>query len=340
LANYFLEISYGRYWLESAAISDMVTIDGLTTDFQLPAFLNDWTRNTNLHQQICQGATGIDWTRLDVNSDCRITSNEAQVCFMAAIGGGGAERPSTVQITYNDITYDIAQRFVFFDCLPENDSREATQGNIRYNFSTIIHELLHGLFNLPDRYVGIYCGTGGTGAFDPMSDNCRGIQHINMHDKIKIGWIRPKILMRDTGAVDCFSFPASETTQAALILNPIFSTVNGVTQCEYWIIENRFIPASTQRWDGAGWDADFPESGLCVWYVRDIPGQKDEVHLVDASKADGDPLLYIDQIEGALFKDRPGAPVGSHGLYLGGGAYAGLGFGFASAEGATMFAEF
>ncbi|MDQ1255680.1 MAG: hypothetical protein QG656_273 [Candidatus Hydrogenedentes bacterium] len=334
LSDYFLEVSYGQYWLENAGISNMVAIDKTTAFFQVGAPSNDWTQNRELHRLICQGSS-IDWGQLDANKDRRITPNEVQVCFMAAIGHAGACRPSTVTIQHNDADYVIEQRFVFFDCLPENDPRETTEGgNIRYNFPPLTHELLHGIFWLPDRY-GRRSGTGVTGQFDMMSDPYRGMMHLNIHDKMKIGWIRPKVRMRTSDFGACLSFPASESTAAALVLNPIFTSMSAGTQCEYWIVENRSIGTSPQNWD-----LNFPESGLCVWYVRDIPGRQDEVHLIDAQKPDQKPTNYMDQDAGALFKEQSGNSVGSRRLYLSNGEYAGFNFGYISEEGPEMFGEF
>ena len=334
MSDYFLEVSYGQYWLDNAGVSDVVTIDGSSADFEKGQVGNDWTRNVSLYQQICQGST-INWARLDANKDFRITPNEAQVCIMAATGGSTLGcRPSAVTISYGGVNYVIDQRFVSSTCLSENDSREGTKGSVHYFFSQIAHELFHSIFCLPDRYTS-YCESGGTGQFDIMSAPCRGIQHLNMHDKIKIGWVRPKVRMRTGVSAECLSFPASESTAAALIVNPVLSTTPAGIQCEYWIVENRFIDASSHNWDRG-----FPESGLCVWYVRETPGRQDEVYLIDAALPDGDPLLYHDQHAGTLFKVRHSSSVGSHVLYLGGGECADLGFGFVSAEGATMFAEF
>jgi len=334
LANYFLETSYGHFWLHDAGISDVVTIQGNTTDFGVGQLGNDWTRNADLARQICQGST-LDWAELDKNHDLRITPNEVQVMFMTSIGLGGATRPSAVTITHNNTTYTVDQRFVYFDTLPQNDSRETTQGNIRYNFSTITHEMMHALFNLPDRYVD-YCGSGGTGAYDLMSDNCGGMKHLNMHDKMKIGWVRPKVRMRDGVLADCMNFPASELTPAGLIINPVVTSTPAGNVYQYWVVENRFKPSSAF----GDWDRALPESGICIWYVRQTPGADDEVHLIDALLPDQDPLAYVNQGAGALFKDLPGHPVGSHGLYLAGGVATSYGFGYMSAVGSSMYAQF
>lgn len=334
LANYFLETSYGHFWLNNAGISDVVTIQGNTTDFGVGQTGSDWTRNADLARQICQAST-LDWADLDKNHDLHVTPNEVQILFMTFIGIGGATRPSSFTITHNDTTYTIDQRFVYFDTLPENDPREATEGNIRYNFSTITHEMLHALFRLPDRYVGPYCATGGTGAYDMMSDNCGGMKHLSMVDKMKIGWARPKIRMRDGVLSECLSFPASELLPAGLIVNPVATATTTGTVCQYWVVENRNPASSTP----GNWDRALPDSGICVWYVRQFLGAT-EIHLIDAMLPDQDPILYVNQGAGALFKDVPGDPVGSHGLYLAGGVATSYGFGYMSAAGSTMYAQF
>lgn len=337
IRGFFFENSYGQFNLQNGGVSQVVSLDANTTDFGDgtigdPQVGNDWTRNPELARQLCE-RSGLDWSAIDTNHDHVIASREVQICFLGALGGGGACRPNTVNIVFNDETYVIPQRFVFFDCLPENDTREATQGNIRYNHSTIMHELAHGLFCLPDRYRD-FCGSGYTGQFDLMSNNCAGTFHFNIHDKMKIGWVRPKIL-NSVGTygrppTQCYSFPASETTPAGLILINTRTTVN-----EYWMVENRYSLASSQNWDRG-----LPESGMCIWHVRVVPGGHDEVRLVDASRPGLDPLLYQDQTIGALYKQRPGVTMPTQTLRYAGGAASPILFGKISREGFVMFGEF
>lgn len=335
--DFFFENSYGQFNLQNGGISEIVSFDAETADFGDgaigdPQVGNDWTRNPELARLLCEWS-GLDWDALDANDDHVISSREVQICFLASIGGGGACRPNTVSIVANDVTYTIAQRFVFFDCLPENDMREVTQGNIRYNHGAILHELAHGIFWLPDRYTS-FCGTGLTGQFDLMSNNCAGPFHFNIHDKMKIGWVRPKILnaigTHSRPPTQCYSFPASETTPAGLILINTRRTTN-----EYWMVENRYAPASSQTWDRG-----LPESGMCIWHVRVVPGGHDEVRLVDASRPDLDPLLYQDQAVGALYKQRSGATMPTQTLRFAGGAASPILFGRISREGFVMYGEF
>jgi len=99
--------------------------------------------------------------------------------------------------------------------------------------STINHELGHAFFNLPDRYLG-FCGSGLTGQYDIMADNCAYL-HFTIYDKMKFGWIQPPILR--THLDQCVGFPAAEGAPAALVLVP--PAASPTPSGQYWIVENR-----------------------------------------------------------------------------------------------------
>lgn len=285
--DYFLENSWGQFSLQNAGISGWVSLQDSTASYGIGQLGNDWTRNANVARDICQRST-INWASLDTNGDRIITPNEAQITFMFSAGGLGATRPSTVSISTNAGNYTIRNSFVYFDCKRNNDPSKATDA-IRYNFSTIWHELGHGFFRLPDRYTS-YCGTGNTGQFDIMSDNCSR-KHMNIYDKMRIGWIRPKVLGNVSERADqkrhCYSFPAIETTPAALVL------WSAETPDDFWIVENRHAASSIR-----GFESGLPESGLAIWWVDMTTGN---VHLVQSSDPSKNPTAFRDQGTGSLF---------------------------------------
>ena len=168
-----------------------------------------------------------------------------------------------------------------------------------------------------------------------MSDNCSW-KHMNIYDKMKIGWIRPRVLVKPSQRSDrarhCYTFPNSETTPAALIL------WDQSQPNEYWIVENRYKPGSARNFD-----RDLPESGLAIWWRDDA---KDSLSLVDARDPSMRPqdILYspTEWQGGVLFKNRTGARDSTFNMQ-----YLRSGTGFTefairapSPAGATMYAEF
>ncbi|MFN0214146.1 MAG: hypothetical protein ACKVT2_07805 [Saprospiraceae bacterium] len=298
--DYFFENSWGQFNIREGFIANGVWLQE-DPEFYNPGLPNtDWTTNPVLKTEVCQNSN-VDWPSLDVNGDHVISYREAVICLMPAIGNGGANRPDVITISTNSGNYTIYSRFVFFDCKRNDDLSKGTD-DIRYNYGTIWHELCHGMFGLtPDRYgVSGICGSGKVGKYDIMSNNCSRIL-MTIYDKMKLGWIRPRILGEGTTG-QCYSIQASASTPAALVVLPNTSDPQGN---EYWIIENRFIGASARNFDSG-----LPESGLAIWYVNE---ETDQIALVDARMWDQDPLNILynpsDSQRGALFKYDPAAAI-------------------------------
>lgn len=160
-----------------------------------------------------------------------------------------------------------------------------------------IHELAHALFGMPDRYDSA-CGSGMTGKFDLMSYTC-GWVHMNIFDKMKIGWIQPSIITPQNLTENaCFAFPSANLYPEALVLyDPILAPD------EFWIIENKHKSSANY-----GFDNGLIESGLAVWWSN---LNTDEVRLVDFNQPDQLPQLYESQGSGALFKYKTGQSAGN-----------------------------
>jgi M6 family metalloprotease-like protein len=330
--DYFSENSWGQYNIQEGFIANGVMLSQDTVFYAVGQPGRDWTRNPMLARDICQNSN-VNWAAIDANHDGTISRNEAQICFMLAAGGGGANRPSTVTISTQTRSYTINGSFVYFDCKRNADPTKGTD-DIRYNYSTIWHEMSHGMFGLPDRYTD-YCGSGRTGQFDLMSDNCSW-KHMSIYDKMKIGWIRPRILVKPSQRADqqphCFTFPNTETTPAALIL------WDNNQPNEYWIVENRHKGSSARSFE-----RDLPESGLAIWWVNEAT---DALSLVDAHDPSLRPqtILYsatADQ-RGTLFKNRTGTRDSTFNIqFLRSSVnFTQLAIRAPSPEGATMYAEF
>lgn len=154
----------------------------------------------------------------------------------------------------------------------------------------------HAFFALADRYGA----NTGTGEYDMMgSASSTKWVHLPMHDKMKIGWIAPKIIQAHYG--DCLLFVPAELYPAALVIIPASMFMTNPLS-EYWIVDSRI-----EAYDADGYDEDLPDDGLAIIDVSTgtAPGGHDDLRLVDFSKAALDPDLYNNPGSNALFKINP-----------------------------------
>lgn len=357
IANYFLENSYGQFLVKNGGIADWVTLTknlsayvGFEGDDQVP---RDVLKKAN-----------INWAALDSNNDHIITPAEAQLVFLVANGYSAATRGFTSYPTGNinnpvglsslasvptpSGTYTFLPRVVYIGTKKASDPTYATDP-FRIT-SSICHELGHAFFNLPDRYLS-YCGTGRTGQYDMMSNNCSW-EHFTLHDKVKIGWVKPQILQGHLS--QCLSFPAAEALPAALAIVPPSASLTPSGQ--YWLVENRYKPASNcggcMLFTPANgvFDTGLPESGLAVYWVNTgvLPGGQDDVRLVSALNHGADPdgttpyngadPGFINQGAGALFKQDDASP--NKILADSTGGWSLLWFTAVSSPASTVFAQF
>lgn len=267
--DYFYENSWGQFNMTKAGVSNLVTINRTKATYSTPSQA-DYTRNPALFRDICQ-LSSINWASIDRNNDRIITPNEALILIIVADGGVGACRPNNVTISHNGQSYQIRNRFVIVDCTKSTDPREGI-ATFEYNFSTIWHELAHGFFGLPDRY-GEYAGQGTGGLYDIMDGHYDRI-HMTVVDKMKIGWIRPKILLpsneRMQNGLRCYSFAAIESQPSAVVL------YSSNAPNESFVIENR-----TKSGSARNFNADAPSEGLAVWWIDLNSG---DVRLIDATE--------------------------------------------------------
>jgi hypothetical protein len=130
---------------------------------------------------------------------------------------------------------------------------------------------------------------------------------MSIYDKMKLGWIRPRIL--GPGVPErSYTFPAIETTPAAMILLP--SSPRTPTGNEYWILENRNKSSSPRDFD-----KDIPDSGLAIWWVDEAGSM---VALVDAREEGNRPNTFLysasDSQVDALFKYQDGDSLTVHSI--------------------------
>ncbi len=302
IKDYFYENSWGQFNLTKAGASNLVNINR-PRDYYTPASVRDYTQNPQLYKDICQ-LSSINWAEIDRNNDRIITPNEALIVLVFANGGAGACRPNEVSISYNGQTYRIRNRFVIVDCTKSDDPREGIE-TFFYNYSTMWHELAHGFFGLPDRY-GEYAG-GGTGGFYDIMDGHYSRMHITVVDKMKIGWIKPKVLLpasqRIQRGLRCYSFSNIESHPSAVVLY----SAGAPNEC--FVIENKSRSGSARDFNSG-----MPSEGLAIWWTDLNSGA---IRLIDASKIASNmrikPLDYGIPTENGLFQfntgDNPTTPI-------------------------------
>lgn len=325
VAGYYAENSYGQFEVESGGIPSWIALGMSLASFgdieSNPLFTKEALRFAN-----------VDWSALDTDKDDAISRAEAQIVLLIPNGSYTTGYASVRDILLNssatpDGTFDFGTRPIVFFSIMARGVTDSTTNPIRCH-SSVIHELNHAFFNLPDRYDA----NSGNGQYDIMVLD-RNWMHLNMHDKIKIGWIQPKILDAHLGQT--VRFPSSENRKAALVLVKPNSDEPEDGPFEYWVVENR------NRAQSAGsYDTNLPEDGLAVWYVAEgtYTIGHDDVRLVNASLPDQDPDLYNNPSTGALFTNDPNDP--KRLLLDSNGQWSLLFFEDVSAASPTMTAEF
>lgn len=297
IRHYFIQNSYSQFVIENAGIPEWVALrDALATygPIDEEGFLRPVLEQAR-----------VDWTTLDANKDGKLTRNEVTIVYLlptadSAITKGFAHvrYPLAFEVnTFSSGTLTFDLPVVQFSVVEESDPDPHTNP-IRF-LSTVAHELCHAFFNLTDRRSGEYGGvtyTTGVANYDIMSRD-RSWKMMTMYDRMKIGWIQPKILASHLGKN--VTFINSESAAEALVLLKPADDPSLLSTDEMWIVENRYKPGSQ-----GDFDDDLPESGMAVWWVRKgtWAAGTDEVRLVDYSKADQTPTLYTDPGNSALFK--------------------------------------
>lgn len=301
--DYFNENSWGQFNITKAGVSNVVNLNRAKS-FYSTTSVPDYTRNRDLYRDACQGSS-IDWTIIDRNNDRIITPDEALIGLIIADGGRGAFRGNQISIVYNGETYQIRNRFVTLDCTKSTNPAQGIE-TFSNNYSNIWHELAHGFFGLDDLYEDGIAGTGKAGSYDIMDNNNFRL-HIGIVAKMKIGWIRPKILLpaaeRLPAGLKCFTISNSEAHPMAVVLYH-----NGSPD-ECFIIENKSISGSVRNFN-----SQLPSEGLAIWWLNTSTGS---LRLIDASLIARNsglrPMEYGTPSANALFAyregDNPNVPI-------------------------------
>jgi M6 family metalloprotease-like protein len=295
IKGYYASNSYAQFSVTAGSTPDWFTLNKKITDYSNgiegnPTFLQDVLKKAN-----------VNWSALDANHDGTINIPEAQIIILVPNALPGSGFASTRVVNAGSVatptgTFTFNNRRVIIFSLKSFLDPQYNINPIR-SLPTVAHELGHAFFNLPDRYGA----NTGTGEYDMMgSAGSNKWVHFPMHDKIKIGWIAPKIIRQHGG--QCLQFLASELQAVALVVVPIDQFL--ATPLEYWVVENR-----DRLGDGGGYDDDLPGHGLAVWYtsVGTFFGF-DDVRLVDFSKPDQAGTSYNNPGSNALFTLNPADP--------------------------------
>ncbi len=325
VASYYAENSYGAFLCTSGGVPEWVNLVSLT-------YYGDVETSITFLLHILRAAD-VDWPALDTNGDNAISRAEAQIVILIPDGsmssGFASTRYRTIGLapTASGEWYDFGTRPIIYFSLKAESLSDAHVNPIRYHAS-VIHELHHAFFNLPDRYGS----NTGTGMYDHMSRD-RSWLHLTLFDKMKIGWVHPRIVNKHLET--CLHFPASESEAAGLVLVPPEVLLDPEAPLEYWVVENRH-----RAYAEVGYDDDLPENGLAIWYVSEgtYSNGCDDVRLVNASLPDQDPDLYNNPGYGAFFTYVPDEP--ERLLMMSGGPWSFLYFRRVSNPGYQMTVEF
>jgi M6 family metalloprotease-like protein len=288
IKGYFTTNSYGHFNVTSGAVPNWFTLSKKITDYT-----NGIEGNPTFLQDVLKAAN-VNWSALDANGDKTINIPEAQIVILVpnALPGSGFASTRIVNagtVTTPTGTFTFNNRRIIIFSLKATADPQFNINPIRA-LPGVAHELGHAFFNFPDRYGA----NTGTGEYDMMgSASSSTWVHYTMHDKIKLGWITPKILQGHLS--QCLEFVPSEWGANALVLVPITSFLG--SPLEYWIVENR-----NKAFDSGGYDDNLPGKGLAIWYVSvGTFFGFDDVRLVDFSKPTQDPDLYNNPGSNALF---------------------------------------
>lgn len=298
MKGYFASNSWGIFQVTKGATPEWITVNK-----KLSAYTPGVEGNPSYLQDVLKLAN-VDWATLDSNGDGTISIAEAQIVILIPNAFTMPESGFASKRTVNAGTvstpqgvFEFQQRPIVIFSLKAVADQQPANNPIRV-LAAVAHELGHAFFNLPDRYGS----NTGTGEYDMMgSGRSNKWVHLPMTDKVKIGWIRPKIQRQHAGK--CMQFVASALQASALIIVPIDQFL--ASPLEYWVIENR-----NKKYDDEGYDSDLPDAGLAVWYVSTgtAPNGADDVRLVNFSQPDQDPDLYQHPWTNALFKLDPANP--------------------------------
>lgn len=248
VADYFADDSNGELVLTPAAETDAsnngAVDDGVvsvTIDQTKDDFINwddpDWAQQ---NADLLEAADpDVDFSSFDRNGDGRVTDLELVVVRVdvdpgAIPQGSGATRRAGA-VTVDDV---------------ELGGLNVAQNGTATNLITIIHEVGHALFDMPDLYfwnVGRFDLAGGTSNLQEDE-----LFRTSAWQKMHLGWTTPTVVTQS----GYYEVPRSPAGRSFILYDPAKGTN------DYFIVENR---AATNR----TYDQGLTDTGLVIWRLED-----------------------------------------------------------------------
>jgi hypothetical protein len=173
-AAYYKAASGGKFTLK-AYVSDWATITTKLADYKsvdgkgLPYYASD---HPEFMQAVVPAAAGVNWKQLDANSDGKISRSEATILLLIPvrpdIGWASTTSQTIGKLKTSAGTFDFGTLRVIYLSVTKASLQDSTGSNFLDDtlLLTIVHELEHAFFDLPDRYYAGTTGTGQTGSFE------------------------------------------------------------------------------------------------------------------------------------------------------------------------------
>ena len=249
--DYYYENSYGKLDL-------IITVVGI---YRLPKNSDYYGANSSSGQDIpsrvqefAMAAAQLTFTGLsniadfDNDGDGYIDAFHIIYAGHGEEAGGGDNCIWAHEFQFPTQTYGT-KKIKTYSCSPE--LRGGSGSSITF-IGPVCHEMCH-IFGSPDFYDTDYSGFDGTGQWDLMAggswnDNGASPAHINMYEKIQLGWVVPETLNQMqvvTGMLNSAN-------------NPVAYRYDTPTAGEYYILENR---------QKVGFDSYVPGTGLLIYHV-------------------------------------------------------------------------
>jgi len=255
--DFYLENSYGKLNL-------VITVAGPYTVAKNWSYYgengSDGNDKPERVQELAMEAARLTFNDPDISPADFDNDNDGYIdAFHIIYAGYGEESggdPNCIwahKYGFSTLTFEGNKKLNLYSCSPE---LRGNSGNNITRIGVICHEMCH-VFGAPDFYDvdgpesgGDFPGTGRWDLMGTGSWNNDGVcpAHINMFQKIHLGWVVPTILDQ----------PQIVTDMQNSAMNPVAFRYNTSTQGEYFILENR---------QKTGFDQYVPGTGLIIYRV-------------------------------------------------------------------------
>lgn len=178
--------------------------------------------------------------------------------FFGSSGAAGNELPVDPTNDYICQKDGKSYDFDYYSCSPELSPYSTNIAGI----GVMCHELFHLLFNAPEYYGNSSGGTGkwdlmGSGSWNGLNGNVDAScpAHVNMYEKIKLGWVTPKTL----DSPQKVAMENSAQNPIAYLLkkdSEEFKSLNELTNDAFFLLENK---------QKIGFDEGIPDTGLLIY---------------------------------------------------------------------------